>query len=172
MTILGSKLPEPFFSWVVQSKQGFRRFRKCVLCGYVSTTVEVPMMTRDEPVPADCCPRHPRTKSVTLRTITPTAAIEGNAIGQGVLACVSMGGVYRRRACGQNYIFRRNKNKNYFEKDPEFWICKKEDKPTRWSTVELDSTGVVTKDVSRCANCGGNTRSYRGTKERLEAWRI
>lgn len=173
MTVLGSKLPEPYFSWVVQSKQGFRRFRKCIVCHNISTTVEVPMATRDEPAPADCCPKHPQTKSVTLRTMTPTAAIAGNSIGQGVLKCISLGGVYRRRACRNNYFWRRSKQNNYLPKPPELMRCiGKDGKPTRWSTVELDSTGVVTRDVSICPSCGGRTRSYRGTKERMEAWRL
>ena len=172
MTILGSKLPEPYFTLVVQSKQGFRHFRRCLVCRYVSTTVEVPIATRPQNSPADCCPMHPRTKGVVLHQLSPTRSLEKNMVSTGLLRAVTMGGVWRRRACGQNYDFRMNRNKNHIPKDPPCMLCRDaHGKPTRWSTVELDSTGVVVRDVSICSNCGGRTRAYRGTKARLEDWR-
>jgi hypothetical protein len=172
LTILGSKLPEPYFTLVVQSKLGFRRFRRCLTCGFVSTTVEIPLALRSQGSPADCCPNHPRTKSVILHSMTPAVAIGRNAIGQGILKAISVGGVWRRRGCGLNYIFCKAKNKNYLERPLEHQHCRgKDGKPMRWTTLELDSTGVVVRDVSVCSNCGGTTRSYRGTKARFEAWR-
>jgi hypothetical protein len=108
-----------------------------------------------------------------VNQVSPTAAIKNNQIGQGLLKCISLGGVYRRRACGLNYVFRRDKNNNYFGRPAHQIQCKgKRGEPMRWTTVELDSTGVVTRDVSICSNCGAQTRSYRGTKERFESWRL
>lgn len=170
VTVLGSRLPEPYFSWVIKARQSWRRLRRCGTCGNVHTTVEVPIAIQKWPQEssAECCPKHTKTKgTIVLGGISPTEAVRTNRIGQGVLLAISMGGVYRRRACTLNYVGDKRERKL----NPQGLPCKDEKgKPTRWSTVELDSSGVVQKDVSLCSRCGGRTRVFGYSEERLVEW--
>lgn len=172
MTVLGSRLPEPYFTLAVTASEGSRRFRRCLTCGYVYTTVEIALGQRPEGTPADCCQHHPRTKSVYLATVTTTTAIEKNKIARGVLMAVSMGAVWRRRGCRLNYFIESKAAANPKQKPEHQLRCKDVNgRAMRWTTLEVDSSGVVQKDISLCSRCGGKTRSYRGTHERFETWR-
>lgn len=175
MTVLGSRLPEPYFTWVVKARQSWRRLRRCGTCGDVHATVEVPIAIQKWPQEssAECCPKHTHTKGVICAGgISPSEAVRTNRIGQGVLLAMSMGGVYRRRACGLNYIpGLGTEGRKAMRLNPTGIPCRDANgKPTRWSTVELDSSGVVQKDVSLCSRCGGKTRVFKYSERNLVEW--
>lgn len=149
MPNIGSRLPSPYYEWIVERKVGASHFRKCAGCGHGFTTVEVPLFKQWAGGRADCCPNHPRTKGEIIARALPNRVEKGQSSSLGVLRVYALGGAYRRRQC--SIIF-----------------CKDElGKRTRWTTAEFLSEGTVVKDVSECPKCGGRAREKKQHAEDL-----
>lgn len=174
MNVIGSKLPEPWFTRVLEGKTGVRRFRLCLTCGHIHTTIEIPISERTAgDGRADCCHIHTRTKSVFLGQVTPEQAADKLILTRGVLAALSMGAVWRRRGCKLNYKPERDKQKNYklFDNPAHYRCVDKDKRPTRWTTIEVSSDGIIVRDITKCPNCGGRTRSYARLEGRLREFK-
>jgi len=149
MANVGSRLPSPYYEWIVERRVAVMHFRRCMSCGYGFTTSEVPLFKAWAGGRVDCCPNHPRTKSKIIARALPNRVDKGQSSSLGLLKVYALGGAYRRRQCA-------------------FEFCKDKDgKATRWTTAEFLSEGVIVKDISECPKCGGRAREKKQHPEDL-----
>jgi hypothetical protein len=143
MTVLGSRIPSPWYEWLDDTRYRVVHERKCRDCGHRYPTVEVPLFNKWRGGLAMCCPNHPSVKGPVVDAITPAQADRGKQYSQGLAKARSLGAVYRRRRCrpaGTSKIANL--------------LCKQ-----RWTTIELAPDGILRDDVSVCPKCGGKTRA-------------
>lgn len=160
MGLIGERLPDPYYEQVVHKAATTHvRNRKCLTCGHQFPTVEIPLAWKWAGSNPVFCPRHQSQKSVVTLEITIGMAKRGTFSSGGLLRVVTFGGVYRRRECGLNYERREGMDRRRPKAEPE---CLTDGKPTRWTTAELPSTGIINADVTRCPRCGNKSRAMRG----------
>lgn len=137
MSYEGSRLPDPWYERVLDRLHAQMWVRTCKYCKYQYTTAEVALFKGWDGESAACCPRHPDVVGKIKHGISPAQAETGRYGSKALSLIYSMGGKYRRRRC---------------EKCDE-----------RWTTAELDASGVYRQDVTRCPRCQSNTKGKRST---------
>ena len=138
MFTLGARLPDPYYAWVVERKIGFARLRRCLGCGHMWTTMEVPLYVSWDGGAANLCPKHPYIPTLVVDKCGIGKARKGNLGSEGTWKILSFGGYYRRRACASP-------------------VCTdRKGRPSRWTTGEYAAEGTIVADITKCPRCDGH----------------
>lgn len=138
--VLGTRLPDPYYDWVLEEGIRHLRVRKCLECGHRYPTAELPLHLRWRGKEANCCPTHSEVPGAITHAISPVTARKGKYFSEAMAKVFSYGAVYRRRQCrvpgcvGVTYSI---------------------GKPTRWTTMEVATDGLIRRDVTLCPRCQG-----------------
>ena len=160
MSLIGERLPDPYYERVVHKVVTTHvRNRQCVTCSYQFPTVEIPLAWDWDGEDPIFCPKHPKIRSTVVTEATMDQARQGRYSSGGLLRVITFGGVYRRRECSLNFGKREGDRRSKKLPEPG---CVVKGKPTRWTTAELASTGMIVADVTRCPRCGGKSHVQRG----------
>ncbi len=188
---VGERLPKKYYDKVFDLSVARVIHRNCPACGHVFTNCEVPMTTTWEGSLAECCPVHYQPGEV-ISQIDRDRALKGKYESIGLMRIMTLGGVYRRRQCMYCVACMHTKTRHRegegcwpvteaaaaFEgKEPgEFRCdcshydpCLHKGKPTRWTTGEFNSQGLVIPDVTRCPRCDTKSPLLRRTRKQLHA---
>ena len=143
---IGDRIPDPYYGWV--TRRGVSRcvFRKCksTTCRFEWTNFEVPIYKQwDTKRRSDRCPVDIQHKTRVVYSLTPRTMYEKTDLTTGPQLSLTLGAAYRRRECLQEGC----------ETDQPLGRGRKT-KQNRWSTMELDPSGVVRQDVTTCSRCG------------------
>ena len=113
------------------------------MCSYEWTNFEVPIMkTWDSNRRSDRCPEDIHHKTRVVLGWTPNIMETKTNLPQGPQLALSLGAVSRRRECLAEGCETDNPPRG------------QKTNQIRWSTLELESSGVIRDDVTRCPRCG------------------
>lgn len=149
---IGDLLPPPYYEWAL-GPVGYQRRRRCLNCGLVWKTVEIPVSEHFSGARADCCwsKRHEGKLVVGKyegRSLRMKDLVKQEWWTPGRLRAAQVGGTHHRRICT----------------DPD---CRdKRGKRTRWSTMEVAASGTVTADISKCPRCITGEGQIIGTRRK------
>lgn len=146
---IGDRIPDPYYGWVL--RRGISRcvFRKCksTTCRFEWTNFEVPIFRHwDTSRRSDRCPEDVQHKTRVVYGWTPGIMSAKNDLSHGPQLALVLGAVYRRRECQAEGC----------ETDKPM-VRGRKSKQNRWSTMELDPSGVVRADVTLCSRCGDHS---------------
>jgi len=150
---IGDRIPDPYYGWITRRGVSRAVFRKCksTTCRFEWTNFEVPIYKQwDTNRRSDRCPEDIHHTTRVVYGWTPDAMATKADLSHGPQLALTLGAVYRRRECLEEGC----------ETDKPMLRGRKS-KQNRWSTMELDPSGVVREDVTHCSRCGDISKVLR-----------